>query len=94
MSFALLNAGTNRDLMAAVKDGSFREDLLCRINLWAFALPGLRSRPEDIEPNLQFELDQLARKTGQRVTFREHDLICCQVMGLGRAQERDHRRHT
>src|SRR5262245_5898074 len=64
-----LIAGTNRDLMNAVKEGSFREDLLCRINLWTFALPGLRSRPEDIEPNLQFELDQHARKTGQRVTF-------------------------
>jgi len=55
--------------MAAVKSGAFREDLLCRINLWTFALPGLRSRPEDIEPNLRFELDQHARKTGQRVTF-------------------------
>src|SRR2546426_107982 len=64
-----LIAGTNRDLAAAVKDGAFREDLLCRINLWTFALPGLRQRPEDIEPNLQFELDQHARKTGQRVTF-------------------------
>ena len=64
-----LIAGTNRDLMNAVKKGSFREDLLCRINLWTFALPGLRNRPEDIEPNLQFELDQLARRTGQRVTF-------------------------
>jgi transcriptional regulatory protein RtcR len=64
-----LIAGTNRDLIAAVRDGSFREDLLCRINLWTFALPGLRNRPEDIDPNLQFELDQHARKTGQRVTF-------------------------
>jgi transcriptional regulatory protein RtcR len=64
-----LIAGTNRDLVAAVRDGSFREDLLCRINLWTFALPGLRNRPEDIDPNLQFELDQHARKTGQRVTF-------------------------
>src|SRR5215471_6866821 len=64
-----LIAGTNRDLMARVKSGAFREDLLCRINLWTFALPGLRSRPEDIEPNLRFELDQHARKTGQRVTF-------------------------
>src|SRR5262249_4273866 len=64
-----LIAGTNRDLMAAVREGRFREDLLCRINLWTFSFPGLRSRPEDIEPNLQFELDQHARKTGQRVTF-------------------------
>ncbi|HEX4997145.1 MAG TPA: RNA repair transcriptional activator RtcR [Terriglobia bacterium] len=64
-----LIAGTNRDLAAAVRSGGFREDLLCRINLWTFALPGLRSRPEDIEPNLQFELDQFAERTGQRVTF-------------------------
>jgi transcriptional regulatory protein RtcR len=64
-----LIAGTNRDLFAAVRDGRFREDLLARINLWTFSLPGLRARPEDIEPNLQFELDQYAQKTGNRVTF-------------------------
>ena len=64
-----LIAGTNRDLYSAVREGRFREDLLARINLWMFSLPGLQSRPEDIEPNLQFELDQYARKTGNRVTF-------------------------
>ena len=64
-----LIAGTNRDLPAAVREGRFREDLLARINLWTFALPGLRMRPEDIEPNLQFELDQYARKTGRHITF-------------------------
>ncbi|HME05921.1 MAG TPA: sigma 54-interacting transcriptional regulator, partial [Bryobacteraceae bacterium] len=64
-----LIAGTNRDLFAAVREGRFREDLLARINLWTFSLPGLQSRPEDIEPNLQFELDQYAQKTGNRITF-------------------------
>ena len=64
-----LIAGTNRDLVSAVREGRFREDLSCRINLWTFFLPGLRSRPEDIDPNLQFELDQHAQKTGHRVTF-------------------------
>ena len=64
-----LIAGTNRDLPAAVREGRFREDLLARINLWTFVLPGLRARPEDIEPNLQFELDQYARKTGRHITF-------------------------
>jgi len=64
-----LIGGTNCDLLDAVRHGRFREDLLARINLWAFTLPGLRTRPEDLEPNLQFELDQFARKTGQRVTF-------------------------
>jgi len=64
-----LVAGTNRDLFALVRDGRFREDLLARINLWTFHMPGLRDRPEDIEPNLTYELDQYARRTGKRVTF-------------------------
>ena len=64
-----LIAGTNRDLLSAVEEGRFREDLLARINLWTFTLPGLCDRHEDIEPNLQFELDQYADKTGTRVTF-------------------------
>jgi transcriptional regulatory protein RtcR len=64
-----LIAGTNRDLLSAVRDGRFREDLLCRINLWTFTLPGLRLRSEDIEPNLQFELDEFAQRTGHRVTL-------------------------
>jgi transcriptional regulatory protein RtcR len=64
-----LVAGTNRDLAALVRDGKFREDLLARINLWTFHMPGLRDRPEDIEPNLNYELEQYARRTGKRVTF-------------------------
>lgn len=66
-----LIAGTNRDLRADVADGRFREDLLARINLWTFELPGLRHRPEDIEPNLLFELDEFAAQSGRRVTFNK-----------------------
>jgi transcriptional regulatory protein RtcR len=64
-----LIAGTNRDLFAAVRQGRFREDLLARLNLWTFSLPGLKNRSEDIEPNLDFELDRFAEKAGRRVTF-------------------------
>jgi len=64
-----LIAGTNRDLFAAVGERKFREDLLARINLWTFSLPGLRERTEDIEPNLNFELDRFGEKSGRRVTF-------------------------
>jgi transcriptional regulatory protein RtcR len=64
-----LIAGTNRNLAEQVKNGRFREDLLARINLWTFYMPGLRDRTEDIEPNLKYELEQYARKTGRRVTF-------------------------
>lgn len=66
--FQLL-AGTNRDLAAAVVEGPFREDLLARIDLWSFRLPGLAERPEDIEPNLDHELAELTRTMGRNVTF-------------------------
>jgi transcriptional regulatory protein RtcR len=64
-----LIAGTNRDLVAAVQQGHFREDLFARINLWTFRIPGLAERPEDLEPNLDFELNQYAQKNGMRITM-------------------------
>ena len=66
-----LICGTNRDLARAVAEGRFREDLLARIDLWTFRLPALRERREDIEPNLDFELEQFCRKSGRRVTFNK-----------------------
>ncbi len=69
-----LIAGTNRDLSERVSSGKFRDDLLARINLWTFSLPSLRERKEDIEPNLQFELDQFAERNGTRVTFSREAL--------------------
>jgi len=67
----LLIAGTNRDLGEMVRERRFRDDLLARVNLWTFQLPGLRERPEDIEPNLNFELEQFARRNGARVTLNK-----------------------
>ena len=64
-----LIAGSNRDLRQAVAAGDFREDLLARIDLWTFTLPGLAQRREDIEPNLDVELERFARDGGKRVTM-------------------------
>ena len=64
-----LIAGTNRDLAVDVARGRFREDLLARINMWTFRLPGLAERREDIEPNLEHELVEAARTLGTRVQF-------------------------
>src|SRR5690606_9068749 len=64
-----LIAGTHRDLRAEVARHRFREDLLARIDLWAFALPPLRDRPEDIAPNLDFELERFARQADRRVSM-------------------------
>ena len=65
----LLIAGTNRNLGQAVQKGRFREDLLARINLWRFELPGLGQRRADIEPNLLFELERFSQRTGEKVGF-------------------------
>jgi transcriptional regulatory protein RtcR len=64
-----LIAGTNQDLQQAVAAGDFREDLLARINLWTFRLPGLAERREDLEPNLDFELQKISDATGHRVSM-------------------------
>ncbi len=69
--FQLL-AGTNRDLGQRVVEGRFRDDLLARINLWTFVLPGLAERPEDIAPNLDFELKQASKILGVNVTFNRN----------------------
>jgi transcriptional regulatory protein RtcR len=66
-----LIAGTCRDLRIDVEQGRFREDLYARINLWTFHLPGLAERPEDIEPNLEFELERQAGELGHRLRFNK-----------------------
>lgn len=66
-----LIAGTNRDLRAAVRSGRFREDLLARINLWMFTLPGLAERREDIEPNLDYELARCGERLGVHLTINK-----------------------
>ncbi|RFA31391.1 transcriptional regulator [Alkalilimnicola ehrlichii] len=66
-----LIAGTNRDLHTQVQRGEFREDLLTRINLWSYRLPGLKDRREDIEPNLDYELQQAEIQHGHKVSLNK-----------------------
>ena len=64
-----LIAATNRDLIESIAVGTFREDLLARINLWTFRLPDLKDRREDIEPNIEYELKQYAERNGRKIVF-------------------------
>lgn len=64
-----LICGTNRPLDEMAEKGTFRADLLARINLWAFNLPGLKDRPEDIEPNLRYELEENTKRRGKLISF-------------------------
>jgi DNA-binding NtrC family response regulator len=53
-------AATNRNLDSVINNGSFRADLLYRINSFEIHLSPLRERPEDINPLTQYILKQLA----------------------------------
>ena len=60
-------ATSNRDLAAAVRDGTFREDLLYRLNVVNLRIPPLRERPADIVELAQHFADKYAEANGLSV---------------------------
>ncbi len=57
-------ATSNRDLVQAVKDGTFREDLLYRLNVVNLRLPALRERPGDVIALAEFFVKKYAAANG------------------------------
>jgi len=64
-----LVCGTHRDLVQRCASGRFREDLLSRLDVWAFDLPPLRERRADIADNLDVELARCGQHRGRLVTM-------------------------
>jgi transcriptional regulator with GAF, ATPase, and Fis domain len=60
-------AATNRNLLDMVDDGTFREDLYYRLNVFPIQLPALRDRKEDIPTLVRFFVKKLGERMGRSI---------------------------
>jgi formate hydrogenlyase transcriptional activator len=71
-------AATNRDLGAAVAQGTFRQDLFYRLNVFPIQMPALRERVDDIPILVKYLIDRYAQRAGKgirHVSSRTLDLF-------------------
>jgi formate hydrogenlyase transcriptional activator len=60
-------AATNSDLSAAVVEGTFRQDLFYRLNVFPIRIPALRERVDDIPLLVGYLIDRYAQKAGKKI---------------------------
>jgi len=60
-------AATNLDLEAAVANGTFRQDLFYRLNVFPIGIPSLRERKEDILTLVEYFVQRYAKRMGKKV---------------------------
>ncbi|WP_245157173.1 sigma-54-dependent transcriptional regulator [Anaerovorax sp. IOR16] len=66
VDFRLISA-TNKNVYEKVKEGTFREDFLYRINTIEIHIPPLRKRREDLEDFISFFLQRFSKETGKSI---------------------------
>jgi two-component system NtrC family response regulator len=62
-----LIAATNRDLRAALEEGTFREDLYYRLNVVAIDIPPLREHKDDVPALANYFLEKFAHESGKGI---------------------------
>jgi formate hydrogenlyase transcriptional activator len=60
-------AATNRDLTSNVAEGTFRQDLFYRLNVFPIRLPALRERISDISLLVGYLIDRYAQRAGKKI---------------------------
>jgi PAS domain S-box-containing protein len=68
-------AATNRDLLRAVREKMFREDLYYRLSVFPIALPPLRARPDDLPMLVHFFVARFAARVGKRIERIDDDTM-------------------
>ena len=68
-------AASNRNLEEEIKNGSFREDLYYRLNVFPITIPPLRARKEDIRLLVDFFVAKFNKKIGKRIQTIPKDAL-------------------
>jgi len=68
-------AATNRDLNAAVADGTLRQDLFYRLNVFPIEVPPLRDRKDDLLMLVEYFVQRYAKRAGKSIRSIEKKVL-------------------